>query len=141
MKPHLEANHMVIVVFVYATEERSYPATKSRGWTIIVKTICGDKEMLSSKKTIGTLETLEVPLQGTTGILTRSVKNAGSGVKKKTSLVLSTKFCPRRNGHTAPKSPEMSIVNGQYVNPGPLNPDTHRQPSLAKLSSWINLED
>ena len=84
MKRHLEANHMVIVVFVYATEERSYPATKSifRCWTIIVKTICGDKEMLSSKKTLGTLETLEVPLQGTTGILTRSVKNAGSGVKK-----------------------------------------------------------
>ena len=39
--------------------------------------------MLSSKKTLGTLETLEVPLQGMTGILTRSVKNAGSaGVKK-----------------------------------------------------------
>ena len=58
--------------------------------------------MLSSKKTLGTLETLEVPLQGTFGILTRSVKNAGSGVKN-TSLVLSTKFCPRRNGHTAPQ--------------------------------------
>ena len=67
--------------------------------------------MFSSKKTLGMLETLEVPLQGTTGILTRSFKNAGSGVKN-TSLVLSTKFCPRRNGHTAPKSPEMSIVNG-----------------------------
>ena len=98
MKPHSEANHTVTVVFVYATEERSCPATKSifRCWPIIVKTICGDKEMLSSKKTLGTLETL-----GMTGILTRSVKNAGSGVKN-ASLVLSTIFCPRRNGYTAP---------------------------------------
>ena len=91
--------------------------------------------MLSSKKTLGTLETL-----GTTGILTRSVKNAGSGVQN-TSLVLSTKFCPRRNGYTAPKSPEMSIVNGLYIKSGPLRPDTQRRPPLAKLSSWINPED